>query len=431
MWSPVERYTATFNSLHKGFVTLILVALAVTPVDSAAQNLPRTPSDSTRVSLLTILPSEPIYAAFAHSAFRFNDPVNDVDIVFNYGTFDFNAPGFVPRFVNGDLDYFLSVLRTRDQMEGWEMDNRSVIEQTLRMSRENLATLWTRLLRNALPENKYYRYDFLAENCSTILLDFLQETEGSALRFDSTRTESSTFRELLQPYLEHRPFWDLGIDLVLGSRIDRKSTYLERSFLPVELMRIVDQATLMTSEPMDSSGAGGDLHELPYVIRTDTLEWRGRGYDPEAAFPWLPIIIWLAALGWFLLDLRQPFDRIRSTWPDRLLFGLLGVVGIVLLYMWIGTAHYVTADNWNLVWALPLHIVPAFAWNLMGKRVLRKYFAITAALSVALILAQFVLPQTLHPAFLPIVAVIVWRSWLLARKESKTEQPFEYANWNQ
>lgn len=416
MWSSVARYTATLYSLRRGFVALTLLSLATSGLDSAAQNLPRKPSDSTRVSLLTILPAKPIYAAFAHSAFRFNDPVNDVDIVFNYGTFDFNAPGFVPRFINGELDYFLSVLNTRDQMEGWEIENRSVIEQTLRLSTEKVAELWTRLLRNALPENKYYRYDFLTENCSTIMLDILRETEGSALRFDSTHTESSTFRELLQPYLEHRAFWDLGIDLVLGSRIDRKSPYFARSFLPVELMRIVDHATLLRSEPSDSTGEGSVLRERPYVIRTDTLEWRGRGYDPERAFPWLPLVIWMVVVIWFFLDMRQAGDRIRAAWPDRLLFGVLGVVGIVLLYMWIGTSHYVTADNWNLVWALPLHLVPAVAWNLVGKSVLRKYFVVTGVLVVALILAQFILPQTLHPAFLPIVATIAWRSLLLARK---------------
>ncbi len=227
------------------------------------------------------------------------------------------------------------------------------------------------------------------------------------------------------PSTIHHPestiLWDLGIDLVLGSRTDRKSTYFARSFLPVELMKIVDHATLLVSTPADTAGQETEIRELPYVIRTDTLEWRGRGYDPESAFPWLPLVISIVVLVWFFLDMRQARDRIRAAWPDRLLFGVLGVIGIVLLYMWIGTSHYVTADNWNLVWALPLHLVPAVAWNLVGKSVLRKYFAATAALALALILAQFILPQTLHPAFLPIVATIAWRSLLLARKGGNSE----------
>lgn len=44
-------------------------------------------NDSIRLSLLTCAPGEEIYSLFGHTAIRYEDPVNGIDAVFNYGLF--------------------------------------------------------------------------------------------------------------------------------------------------------------------------------------------------------------------------------------------------------------------------------------------------------------------------------------------------------
>src|SRR5438309_11141074 len=61
-----------------------------------------------RLSLLTCSPGEELYSTFGHSAIRVTDSTTKEDIVYNYGTFDFDEPGFYTKFIRGKLMYYLS-----------------------------------------------------------------------------------------------------------------------------------------------------------------------------------------------------------------------------------------------------------------------------------------------------------------------------------
>jgi len=69
-------------------------------------------SSHIRISLLTCTPGEELYSTFGHSGIRLYDSsraINDhPDIVFNYGTFDFDDPNFYIKFIRGKLLYFVS-----------------------------------------------------------------------------------------------------------------------------------------------------------------------------------------------------------------------------------------------------------------------------------------------------------------------------------
>ena len=49
-------------------------------------------NDSIRLSLLTCAPGEEIYSLFGHTAIRYENPSQGIDVVFNYGLFSFNTP---------------------------------------------------------------------------------------------------------------------------------------------------------------------------------------------------------------------------------------------------------------------------------------------------------------------------------------------------
>ncbi|MEO1547184.1 MAG: DUF4105 domain-containing protein, partial [Bacteroidota bacterium] len=65
-------------------------------------------SEDSKISLLTCAAGNELYYAFGHSAFRVQDNAIGLDVVYNYGTFDFNQPNFYLNFVKGKMVYSLT-----------------------------------------------------------------------------------------------------------------------------------------------------------------------------------------------------------------------------------------------------------------------------------------------------------------------------------
>ena len=66
-------------------------------------------SDQATISVMTCAGDPAIlYSAFGHNAFRVKDPKLGIDVVYNYGTFDFDQPNFYWNFTQGKLLYTLS-----------------------------------------------------------------------------------------------------------------------------------------------------------------------------------------------------------------------------------------------------------------------------------------------------------------------------------
>jgi hypothetical protein len=64
-------------------------------------------SPEATISVITCGPGSELYSTFGHNAFRLKDPVYKYDMVYNYGTFDFNTPLFYIKFARGKLPYQL------------------------------------------------------------------------------------------------------------------------------------------------------------------------------------------------------------------------------------------------------------------------------------------------------------------------------------
>ncbi len=360
-------------------------------------------SDSARVALVTILPGRSLYAAFGHSALRVYDPVQGIDWLFNYGTFDFSDPWFIPKFIYGQLDYFLSVSDYARAVQFYrDVERRPIVEQWLNLSPAQRDTLMGFLMWNARPENRTYRYDFLYDNCSTRIRDVLERTLGPALRFTHA-TPATTFRHMLDPYVADRPLLQLGFYLAMGQRVDRLPTAREIMFLPLDLKSAFDQAQLLR-----------DTAWLPLVAQTDTVFWpEGHRPLPEPTWPWLTVLSWLLfAAGAGATGIAWQRGQLSSSRLDALLFGTVGLIGLLLLLLWIATIHTVTAWNWNLLWAWPPHLLVAIRlWHRRcPDRLERIYLFVTGLLTFLLALGWFFWPQALHPALQPIALLLVVRT---------------------
>lgn len=101
-----------------------------------------------------------MYSIFGHSAYRVIDRLAQTDIIFNYGTFDFEDPDFYIKFVRGKPLYFVSRQRFKDFIYSYNLENRSIIEQELDLTCIEKHKLYEALQVNAIEENKYYHYQF-------------------------------------------------------------------------------------------------------------------------------------------------------------------------------------------------------------------------------------------------------------------------------
>ena len=96
-----------------------------------AQSPPLSPE--TQVSIFTCDRGEELYSTFGHTALRIKDPNNALDVVYNYGYFDFRTENFYFKFVKGDLQYYMNVTSYDDFVFEYKLDRREVIEQTLNL----------------------------------------------------------------------------------------------------------------------------------------------------------------------------------------------------------------------------------------------------------------------------------------------------------
>lgn len=350
-----------------------------------------------RISLLTCSPGEELYSTFGHSAIRVIDSVHKDDIVFNYGTFDFDDPDFYSKFTRGKLLYYLSTQDFPGFKENYIYEKRSMTEQVLNLTCSERQKMYSLLQNNLLGDNKFYKYDFLFDNCTTRLRDLLEKASDSIVHFGRVVKQRATFRQLIYEYLDRndKQWSKLGIDILLGARLDRVMNDREVMFLPDYLMKSFDSSRI-GNKPV--------VEEKTKVITFD------EGGDKKN-FLTSPLFIFIVLLLLIMIPTALKGERIMwyLRFFDSLFFFLIGAMGIIILFMWFGTEHIMCKDNLNLLWAWPTHAVFAFYMN--SKRTWKSnYFKATAVVNSILLLLWVILPQHLNTALIPIVLIVVFRS---------------------
>jgi hypothetical protein len=359
-------------------------------------------SCTVRISLLTCSPGAELYSIFGHTALRVQDVASGTDNVYNYGTFDF-APDFYSKFIRGKLLYYLSVEAFDEFMYLYRMDSRSVQEQVLQLSCVEKQKLLVALNTNAQPENRYYRYDFLFDNCTTragVMVE--KNTAFPVMYMNILPGNVPGFRDLIHSYLDkgHQPWSKLGIDILLGVKLDRKVSNKEAMFLPDYLMKGFDSA-FVNGKPLVSSRQV--ILSMPSPLKDKSL------FTPFVVFSIILLLVILLSFS------KTKWAITSMAIFDFLFFFILGLAGLLLLFMWFGTDHIVCKNNYNLLWAVPIHLVGAFFVS-SRKRWVAKYFRFVSFFSVFLLLAWWFLPQQMNNALVPVIILIIFRSWQISKK---------------
>lgn len=357
-------------------------------------------SDEAEISVLTLGPSqEQVFTAFGHSAFRVHDPVNRIDAAYNYGVFDFDQPNFYLNFALGNNLYMLGVMSYPHFEYAYIADNRYIHEQILNLQPHQKQRLFEFLEWNARPENRRYLYDYFYDNCATKIPEVTLKVFGDSVVFDGSYvTTNYSFRELTDLYLDQQPWGDLGIDIGLGLPTDKKATPYEYMFLPDYVESGFAHATILH---------GTDRQ--PLVKETKIIyESRPEAYSPAFFQPLVVSMIFLVVA--LYLSYRDMKRRKLSMVFDASLFSVLGFLGVCLVLLWTATSHQAAAKNFNLLWALPTHVVAVIAFIRQPKWLQNYFLAVTVVCGLLLILWPL-LPQKLNYSLLPLVLGIGLRAF--------------------
>ncbi|MCY7292703.1 MAG: DUF4105 domain-containing protein [Ferruginibacter sp.] len=365
----------------------ILGLLKIT--NAAAQD-----SSRIRISLLTCTPGEELYSTFGHSAVRIIDSNSVTDHVYNFGTFNFDDAGFYLKFIRGQLRYYVNVEAFEDFKFGYVAENRGITEQVLNFTAAEKITIHCALIENIKEENKFYMYDFFYDNCTTRLRDIIVKYHHPSPVLPAVMPTTYTFRNAIHQYLDnnHKYWSKFGIDILLGAPTDAVMKNAQQEFLPENLMKALDSTKNTT-----------------IVSSSKNLYVLGETNNKPSLFT--PLVLFSTVLFVFLLVSFFKGKKAQNILRlmDAFLFFTAGLLGIVLVFMWIGTDHIMTKNNYNLLWAWPMHIVYAFFIHKNSKRV-KAYSMLVTVFLILFLCCWFFVAQKMNNALLPLVVLMIWRA---------------------
>lgn len=359
-------------------------------------------SENAEISVLTCGPGNEAYSVYGHSAFRVKDEIHAYDVVFNYGIFDFSTPNFVYRFAAGQTDYLLGAYKFDIFLNEYIDDNRSIFEQVLNLTHNEKQKIFDFLIWNAQPENRVYRYNFFFDNCASRIRDVVkQQVEGEVI-FPYQSDDPKTLRQHIKDCHSKLLWLNFGIDLVVSAPSDRIASVSEEMFLPDYIMKHFSEATVITYE-----GTKPLVKSSQVIFQAEPTNFKNfKIVSPFAVFGLL-----------FLLILSVSVKQFRKSkicaWPDYLVYGVTGLMGVIMLWFVFFSEHPAISPNYNILWAVPLNLVFAILWKVKKWRPkLQYYHVIVSGWLILFVLTEAFLPQKFHPVHILFVLMILSRSVL-------------------
>ena len=300
------------SSLKKIILFLFII---VTVHFSLGQNIQL--SKNTQVSVITCGTGNESYSLFGHTAIRVLDTDNGIDMVYNYGAFDFNTPNFVMKFIKGDLQYFAVAHSYIDFLEQYRYEKRSVYQQELRIPSPLKQQLYDNLTTSLASGESHYTYKFIDKNCTSMVVDILNSTLDTAAIVKKTDTDIS-YRTILYPYFDGHFYEKLGTSVIFGTKVDRLGTQI---FLPFELQKSLAKVSFQ-NQPL----APENKTLLEYKKETPR-SWWNNAYT------------YVLFLGFIVL--------INNKKSDLFYLSIMGVLGLFFVFVGFYSLHLELSNNYN------------------------------------------------------------------------------------
>lgn len=348
-------------------------------VSGFSQNF--TASENTAVSILTVGTADASHSLYGHTALRIKDAQTGLDVVYNYGMFDFATPNFMLKFVKGDLQYFAAAYPYADFEYNYRVENRSIYEQVLNLSVAEKQTLLTRLNSSLASEDNYYTYKFIDRNCTTKVIDIVNEVlEGAPIQKRNIKEES--YRDVLYPYVDHHFYQKLGINIIFGHRVDNQATQI---FLPFDLHENLE-LTSYKNQPL---------------VTTSTTIFEANRIQP---FSFVDSIYSLVLLLLIIV-------LVNKKWLNTVYFLVMGSIGLLFSVIGSYSLHQEVLWNYNELLFNPLLLLLVYFLIARKENAIR----ITAWIIFGLLIVYCI--YMLNKVHLPIVLPIVFTTFVLLLRE--------------
>ena len=329
-----------------------------------AEVLPQAEADSAsapvlgsrlEVFLMTMGPGDAIWERFSHNALVIRDDRAGTEIAYNWGMFEFSQSDFIPRLLRGRMRYWMAGYRSADMIEAYRRVNRSVWLQRVNLTPGQRLELQAHVRETDTEANRYYRYDYYRDNCSTRVRDALDRVLGGRIRAATEGLETgTTYRwhtvRLLGPVLAAYA----GIQFVMGNRADEPISVWDEMFLPLPLQRHLEEVRAPTFEGEDVPLLG------PAVQVVDARRGPVPGSAPNMLVGFLltgAVFGGLFALSGWMAGRGKRW----AAWLLALAAGgwslIVGLLGLALLLSWFFTDHFFLGLNENAFQANPVSLV--------------------------------------------------------------------------
>jgi hypothetical protein len=392
------KVISSFLKIRNLSVFVILFYLMQNAMVCNAFNL----SKKAEISILTCSPGDEMYSVYGHSAIRVKDAINNYDVVFNYGIFDYSTPNFLYRFARGQTDYLLGAYDFPDFLEEYVADKRSIFEQVLDLTQVEKQKVFDFLLWNAKPENRVYRYNFFFDNCATRVRDVIAEQVDGKVAFNERNHVEKTFRQLIKEYHSKLKWLNFGIDLVVAAPADKIASVYEEMFLPDYLMAHFSTAVIEAENGTRS------------LVKSSRPLYTAPGRESLGIDLLCPFVVFLVLLILVTIISVNQFRKNNLKYGfDYLIYGINGLMGIILLWFVLYSEHPAMRPNYNLLWVIPLNLAIVIVWRIKRWRNFTRYFHVAITIWLILfILLGFLLPQKFHIAFYLLILTVLCRSVL-------------------
>jgi hypothetical protein len=296
---------------------IVLFTLLFSSLYSFSQSIEL--SEKTKVSVLTCGTGNESYSLFGHTAIRVHDTVNAIDVVYNYGAFDFNTPNFVMKFIKGDLQYFAVAHSYPDFINQYQYEKRSVYEQELNIPFTLKQKLFDNLNTSLASGESHYTYKFIDKNCTSMVVDIINKTLDTTAIVKNADTDI-TYRAILYPYFDNHFYEKLGTSIIFGKKVDGLGTQL---FLPFELQKSLKKVSFQN-------------HPLAQENKT-ILE-----FENEAPFSW-----WNNPYTYIVFLCFIIFMKKKSIYLFYLT--VMAVTGIFFVFVGFYSSHLELGYNYNIL----------------------------------------------------------------------------------
>lgn len=365
--------------------------------------------EALEVSVLTFENGAVLWERFGHNALVVTDTLRGESRAYNWGVFDFDQPNFLARFLTGDTRYWLAVYPTRAMLDAYVREDRTARHQVLALTPVQRAALAEYVEWNALEENRYYRYDYYLDNCSTRVRDAIDRVLGGALARGLADVPDTprTWREETARVTDGDwpPF--AGIHVALGRNADRPLTRWHEGFIPMQLAE-----HLGTVAVADDNGG-----TRPLVTRDTVVYQARRAPLPPRAPDRRGAALLLGALLAGALVAIARFGRRAHGVPGlgvRLLaaawYAVGGVLGTLLLLAGTVTKHApYMGSNLTLLQVHPVLVVAALTALLAGvvSRFARALGWLSALIAAGALLGLLLQLSLVDQRSWPVLAVTV------------------------